>query len=140
MKITKPLYLVIFILIIEINSNLLTAMETLVKTWFEKWNKGEFYYLPITENFKHTSPFGTIHGKKDYLKLVKDNKDKFLGYQFKLHDGIYEKERACVRYTAIKGDFTLDVSEWYYAKNGLIEEIIAYYHIGEIREERQLRE
>ncbi len=113
-------------------------IEFLVKDWFDKWEKGDFHRLPISENFRHTSPFGTIDGKIKYLNLVEENKDKFLGYQFILHDAIYENDKACVRYTAVQGDFRLDVSEWYYAKDNLIEEIIAYYHIGEIREERKL--
>ena len=114
-------------------------MKDLVKQWFEKWSNGDYMNLPISENFKHTSPFGTINGKQQYLDLVKENEDKFLGQSFDLQDSIYEKDRACVRYTAKKGnDFSLDVSEWYYVKNNLIEEVIAYYHIGEIREERNI--
>ena len=114
-------------------------IKNLVKDWFHKWDKGDFHNLPISENFKHTSPFGTIDGKSTYMNLVEENKDKFLGYQFEIHDEIYDEERACVRYTGRQGDdFGLDVSEWYYAKNNLIEEIVAYYHIGEIREERKL--
>ena len=115
--------------------------KALVKKWFNKWNDGDFINLPISENFKHTSPFGTTDGKEEYIDLVQKNQDKFLGYVFDIHDGIYEGNRACVRYTAKQGnDFTLDVSEWYYIKDDLIEEIIAYYHIGEIREERKLSE
>jgi hypothetical protein len=113
-------------------------LKELVKKWFDKWEEGDFYNLPITENFKHTSPFGTINGKKVYISLVEANKDKFLGYRFEIHDEIYEKEKACVRYTAIQGDFNLDVSEWYFASNNLIEEIAAYYHIGEVRDDRKL--
>ena len=114
-------------------------LKDLVKIWFEKWDNGDYLNLPISENFKHTSPFGTIDGKQTYLDLVKENEDKFLGYTFDLHDSIYEKDKACVRYTTKQGkDFSLDVSEWYYVKDNLIEEIISYYHIGEIREERQL--
>lgn len=115
--------------------------EILVKTWFKKWAEGDFLNLPISENFKHTSPFGTIDGKNTYLDLVKENQDKFLGYIFEIHDGIYEEDKACVRYTAKQGDdFSLDVSEWHFIKDGMIEEIVAYYHIGEIRDERQLEE
>ncbi len=88
--------------------------------------------------FQTTSPFGTITGKDQSFSLVQSNKDKFLGYRFKLQDEIYDNEKACIRYTAIQGDFTLEVSEWYYIKNNLIEEIVSYYHIGEIRAERKL--
>jgi len=113
-------------------------LKKLIHQWFSKWREGDFYKLPISKNFKHTSPFGTIDGKEAYVKLVEANKEKFLGYQFETHDEIYGDDKACVRYTAVQGDFKLVVSEWYYIKNNLIEEIIAYYHIGEIREERKL--
>ena len=113
-------------------------LKILVKEWFNKWEEGTFLDLPISENFKHTSPFGTTHGKTRYLNIVEANKEKFLSYRFEIHDEIYDKDKACVRYTAIQGDFRLDVSEWYYVKNGLIGEIVSYYHIGEIHEERKL--
>ena len=114
--------------------------RSLVKQWFEKWENGDYLDLPISENFRHTSPFGTIEGKKAYLDLVRENEDKFLGQTFDLHDGIYEHDRACVRYTAKQGrEFSLDVSEWYYFRDNLIERIVAYYHIGEVRDERKLQ-
>ncbi len=113
-------------------------IQELVKDWYAKWNSGDFFNLPLAEGFKHTSPFGTVDGKKAYLDLVQENKDKFLGYKFIIHDALYEGNRGCVRYTAKQGeDFSLDVSEWIYTENELIKEIVAYYHIGEIREERK---
>ena len=81
--------------------------EELVKLWFQLWEKGDFLNLPITENFKHTSPFGTIDGKEAYLNLVQVNKDKFLGYTFAIHDAIYEIDRVCVRYTGSQGPVIL---------------------------------
>lgn len=113
-------------------------LKKLIHQWFSKWREGDFYNLPIAKYFKHTSPFGTILGKEEYFKLVEANKQKFLGYTFEILDEIYEKDKACVRYTAVQGDFRLDVSEWYYIRNNLIEEIIAHYHIGEIKEDRRL--
>lgn len=114
--------------------------ESLVRSWFAKWESGDFENLPLTEDFRHTSPFGTVEGKAAYMQLVEANRDKFLGYRFTLHDGIYEADRACVRYTGVQGDFSLDVSEWYYFEGELIREIVAYYHIGEVREERLLED
>ncbi len=115
--------------------------KELIEKWFALWKSGDFENLPITDDFRHTSPFGTISGKAAYLELVRKNKDKFLGYVFDLHDGLYDDDRACVRYTGRQGDdFSLDVSEWYYLNDGLIQEIVAYYHIGEIREDRVLNE
>ncbi len=122
------------------HTNMAKGTESLVKEWFDKWEKGDFLDLPISDDFKHTSPFGTIDGKKAYIDLVKKNQDKFLGYAFEIKSGIYENDKACVRYTAKQGkDFELNVSEWYYIKDNLIYEIISYYHIGEIRKERELK-
>ena len=114
------------------------VVKSLIKAWFDKWDKGDFQHLPLTENFRHTSPFGTIEGKRQYLRLVNENKDKFLGHRFEIHDELYDLDRACVRYTAIQKNFRLDVSEWYYIENELINEIVAYYHLGEIRQDRKL--
>jgi hypothetical protein len=112
--------------------------KEIIKDWFKKWELGDFVNLPLAEQFKHTSPFGVIKGKETYLNLVKSNKDKFLGHQFEIIDELYEDNKGCIRYKAIQGDFSLDVSEWHYIENNLIIEIVAYYHIGEIREERKL--
>lgn len=104
-------------------------LEKIVKQWFNKWETGDYLNLPIAENFVHTSPYGVINKKVNYLNLVKSNEEKFLGYKFEIQDELYLANKACVRYTASKGTFKLDVSEWYYMKNGLIEEIIAYYDV-----------
>lgn len=101
--------------------------------WFAKWENGDVHNLPISENFRHTSPYGRIKGKKEYLDLVEANKDKFLGHRFKIRETISDKGKACIRYTAIQGDFRLEVSEWHYFKDGLIEEIVAYYNIEQER-------
>lgn len=113
-------------------------VNELVKDWFYKWQTGDFLHLPISKDFQHQSPFGLIKGKSNYLELVQNNKDKFLGYQFNIHDEIFFHNKACVRYTGTQNEFSLDVSEWYYCQDDLIYKIVAYYHIGEIREDRAL--
>lgn len=116
------------------------SSETTAKKWFDVWTKGDFMQLPITEDFTHTSPYGTIEGREAYLQLVIANKDKFLGHQFVVHDAMYGEGKACVRYSALKENFRLEVSEWHYIKNDLIFKIEAYYNIeGEISEERKLQ-
>ena len=114
------------------------SSQDIVRVWFDKWTAGDYTDLPISDDFSHKSPFDTINGKEAYLDLVRKNESKFLGYTFDIHDGIYQANRACVRYTAIQGSFQLDVSEWYYLENELIKKIISYYHIGEIRKDRKL--
>lgn len=113
--------------------------EKLVNQWFECWEKGAYHKLPLTDEFVHKSPYGTIKGKQQYLEIVKANLDKFLGHSFKIHDEIYLKDKACVQYTGSKNNFELDVSEWYYFEEEKISKIVAYYNIeGAISEQRQL--
>lgn len=113
--------------------------QQLVKAWFACWENGDFLNLPITDDFKHTSPYGLIDGKKAYLELVTANKDKFLGHRFVIHDLLCDQAKACIRYSAIQADFELEVTEWHYCNNGLIAEIVAYYNIpGDVREDRKL--
>ena len=115
-------------------------LQELVHMWFSKWEEGDFLNLPISDHFTHASPYGTINGKKQYIELVEANKDKFLGHRFEIHNAIYNVDVACVRYTAIQGDFKLHVSEWHFTNKGLIDKIVAYYNIeGEISESRKLK-
>lgn len=107
------------------------STKKIVLSWFEQWESGDFLNLPVTKKFKHTSPYGTVEGKQEYIELVGANIDKFIGHQFIIHDLIEYKKKACVRYTAIQGDFRLEVSEWHFIKKNKIKEIIAYYNIDE---------
>ena len=112
----------------------------LVQKWFDVWTSGDFENIPVTDDFTHISPYGTIKGKSAYLDLVRANQDKFLGHEFIIHDEIYENEKACIWYTAFKGDFQLQVSEWHYVEDGFIQKIVAHYNIeGEISPDRQLK-
>jgi hypothetical protein len=111
-------------------------LKKLVQLWFQKWEDGDFENIPIEETFTHTSPYGTVTGKKAYLSLVGANKEAFLGNNFELHDEIYEQERACVRYTMRSRDFSMEVSEWFFLGNNRIKAIISYYNVGEVSYEK----
>ncbi|MHA2055781.1 MAG: nuclear transport factor 2 family protein, partial [Candidatus Hodarchaeales archaeon] len=89
-------------------------LKELVRLWFQKWEEGDIENIPIEENFRHTSPYGIVDGKKSYLSLVEANRDAFLGNHFELHDEIYDQNSACVRYTMRSGDFSMEVSEWFF--------------------------
>lgn len=114
-------------------------IKELVESWFAIWENGDFEKLPLSDQFKHTSPYGTILGREAYMELIRANKSKFLGHRFEFRDTLFEGNRACIRYTTSKASFTMEVSEWHYAKDGLIEEIMSYYNIeGVIPANRKL--
>ncbi len=113
--------------------------EITSKKWFETWENGDLQNLPISDDFVHLSPYGTIETKSAYMQIVEANRDKFLGHKFIVQDSMFSEAKASIRYTAIKGDFRLEVSEWHYFRDSLINKIVAYYNIeGEISESRKL--
>lgn len=89
--------------------------------------------------FEYYSPFGIISGKENYIQLVKENEEKFLNYNFHIQDQLFSTQVVCVRYTCTQKDFSLDVSEWYNFEDNLIHKVYAYYHIGAVRSDRQLK-
>jgi hypothetical protein len=101
--------------------------KDLIFTWFSIWESGNYNDLPLTEDFSHTSPYGTLEGRTEYLNLVAANEDKFLGHTFQIHDLLIGSDRACIRYTAIKDEFSLDVTEWHFFRGDKICKIIACY-------------
>ena len=109
------------------------SIQELVHTWFELWKTGEFESLPLSENFTHTSPYGTVKSRAAYFALAAANREAFTGNTFDIHEMLFDKNRACIRYTMNSPTGTLEVSEWIYETNGLISKIIAYYNLQEER-------
>jgi limonene-1,2-epoxide hydrolase len=105
-------------------------LRSLVARWFEAWETGDYRAIPVTDDFTHTSPFGTVDGKAAYLSLVESNEDQFLGFTFDVHDEVHADGAACVRYTARKGDFSLEASEWFFGTVAGIDRIVSYYNLG----------
>ncbi len=105
-------------------------MKQLVETWFASWEAGDVQEIPVDPDFRHVSPYGTIEGRDAYLSLVEANLDSFLGHRFEIRDALYESDRACVRYTTSKGDWSMEVAEWFYLGHDRIGEIVSYYNVG----------
>ena len=110
------------------------SIQELVNRWFDLWKTGDFESLPLAESFTHTSPYGKVEGKENYLDLARANQEAFTGNTFDIHDTLFGDHHACIRYTMISPTGTLEVSEWIYEEDGLIVEIIAYYNLEEERQ------
>lgn len=108
-------------------------IRELVDKWFNLWETGDFMALPLADTFSHTSPYGTVNGKEAYLQLADKNRKMFLGNTFEIHDTLFSGNIACVRYTMYSKTGRLKVSEWFYAKGGLINKIVSYYNLKEER-------
>lgn len=104
--------------------------RSLIRSWFEKWESGDFETLPLSDDFQHTSPYGLVDGKADYLSLIKGNRAAFLGKTFKINEEVFDGNRAVVRYTMATATGTMEISEWFHCENDLIKAVISYYNIS----------
>ncbi|MBT8234927.1 MAG: nuclear transport factor 2 family protein [Bacteroidia bacterium] len=109
------------------------TIQELVTAWFELWTTGNFEELPLAENFTHTSPYGIVNGRENYMNLARTNKEAFTGNTFDIHETLFDGNRGCIRYTMKSPTGTLEVSEWIHESNGMISKIIAYYNLQEER-------
>ncbi|MBB6521458.1 nuclear transport factor 2 family protein [Pseudoteredinibacter isoporae] len=103
-----------------------------VEQWFECWNSGNIEDLPIADDFTHTSPFGTIEGKKRYLEIVAKNKQDFLGNTLIVTKQITEGTHVCVQFEQSNKNTGLEmtVCEWYELEGDVIKSIRSFYNIG----------
>ncbi len=98
-----------------------------VDVWFDTWERGDILNLPLSENFVHISPYGTIRGKSQYLKLVQANRDRFLGNRFIIHNRLGDGNPVCVRYTLESGNSAMEIAEWLFLSNSGIDKDSSYY-------------
>jgi len=104
-----------------------------VAQWFACWNSGVIDNLPLTDDFRHTSPFGTIETKARYLEIVNKNRESFLGNRLTVLKQIVDGNNVCVQFRQTRKDdpeFEMIVCEWYVTDGVGIREIESFYNIG----------
>lgn len=107
-------------------------VHPIVKKWFDCWNTGNIDDLPIAEDFRHTSPFGTIASKQRYLEIVNKNKADFLSNTLTLINHLAQGNEVCVQFEQQNSNTGLEmtVCEWYVIQGRLIKEIRSFYNVG----------
>ena len=107
-------------------------IHPVVKKWFDCWNTGTVDALPITDNFIHTSPFGTISSKAAYMAIVLKNKEAFLGNTLRVLKQIEDGNQVCVQFEQKNKHSGLEmtVCEWYDIEEDMIKQIRSFYNIG----------
>lgn len=107
-------------------------LHPVLAKWFSCWESGNTEELPISEDFSHTSPFGTINPKSKYLDIVNKNKKDFLGNTLTVTKQIREGDNVCVQFEQKNSNTGLEmtVCEWYVIEGDLIKEIRSFYNVG----------
>ncbi|NVJ60384.1 MAG: nuclear transport factor 2 family protein [Gammaproteobacteria bacterium] len=107
-------------------------IDPVVAKWFACWERGDTDDLPISDDFEHTSPFGTIKTKLRYLEIVNKNKKDFLGNSLKVTKQIKQEGDVCVQFEQKNKNTGLEmtVCEWYEIEDNKIKRIRSFYNIG----------
>lgn len=110
----------------------MSDVHPVVQRWIDCWETGDIAALPITDDFTHTSPFGTIESKKRYMEIVEKNREDFLGNTLTIIKHIQEDDNVCIQFEQNNANTGLEmtVCEWYRLKGDLIQEIRSFYNIG----------
>lgn len=110
----------------------MNKIDPVVEKWISCWETGNIDELPITDDFKHSSPFGIIKTKQRYLEVVEKNRKDFLGNQLTFIKQIKENNRVCVQFEQKNTNTGLEmlVCEWYVLEGDKIKEINSFYNVG----------
>lgn len=108
-------------------------VHPVVKKWLSCWETGDIEALPISDDFSHTSPFGTIETKKRYLEIVSKNKKDFLGNTLTVINQIQQDHQVCVQFEQKNANTGLEmvVCEWYTLEGEQIKHIHSFYNVGD---------
>lgn len=106
--------------------------ESLARIWIERWNEGEPVLIPLAENFRHTSPFGSVSGRRTYLDWVKPLAAKNVT-QLKILRVIPDSNEAAIHFEMQTPKGPVQVCDWVVARNGEITEIHSFYDATDLR-------
>ena len=109
-----------------------SVINPIIQQWLDCWQTGQIDQLPIGDDFQHTSPFGTIKGKRRYLEVVNNNLDDFLNNTLTVVAHIAQGDQVCVQFeqTNAKTGLKMTVCEWYQLAGNQIRSIRSFYNVG----------
>ena len=98
----------------------------IARTWLKAWDTGDLSLLALTEDFVHTSPFGRIEGREEYMRVVEPmSGDSTVGIT--VRRVMEDEDQAVIAYELETTAGKVDVCEWIFVEGGRIREINAYY-------------
>ena len=102
------------------------SAEELARIWIEYWNEGRPDDIPLAEDFKHTSPFGQVQGRQEYLQWVKPLAAKNVA-DLTIKRIIVAGDEAAIHFEMQTPEGPVQVCDWVSVHMGLITEIYSFY-------------
>ena len=108
------------------------SAHQLAMDWINAWITGDLSLLKLAEDFSHTSPFGTLEGRKHYLDTIIPAYEQNVA-EIEFQEIIADENRAVLRFLAKGPDGVTPTTEWIYCSDGVIKSIVSYYSQGSKR-------
>jgi hypothetical protein len=99
----------------------------IAEAWLDAFRSKDISKLELAEDFVHTSPFGEIRGRKNYLDMVRENSDAFFSRTIEVLDVFDCGDKFAVRYLIDESP----ACDCIYVRDGQIAKVYAYYHFGQ---------
>lgn len=106
--------------------------ERLAITWIDLWNKGQPEAIPLAETFAHTSPFGRIEGRENYLEKVKPMAKRNVT-SLNVVRTLARSNQAVIHFEMQTPKGTIQVCDWITVEGDHISEIHSFYDATELR-------
>lgn len=109
-----------------------TSAEALARAWIERWNEGEPDLIPLAEDFKHTSPFGCVEGRRKYLDWVKPLAAENVS-ELRILRTLADGNEATIHFEMQTAKGPVQVCDWVVVDDGRITEIHSFYDASDLR-------
>mgnify|MGYP000547230663 CR=1 FL=1 len=100
--------------------------EKLDRVWVEGWIAGKPDKIPFAENFKHSSPLGTVSGSEKFLEWVKPLAAKNVA-SLKILKTIGGNNEAVLCFEMKTPNSVVQCGDWVHTKDGVIIAINSFY-------------
>jgi len=104
----------------------------LAHLWIEAWNRGEPESIPLAESFVHTSPFGRLEGRDNYLEKTIPMARRNVTALTALRT-IATSDEAVIMFEMETPAGTIPVCDWIFIEGETIAEIRSFYDATELR-------
>ena len=100
--------------------------ERLARAWIQGWIDGDPDGIPLSDDFVHTSPFGTIEGREIYLEKIKPASDANVA-RLAILKTMGAEDGAVIRFDMETPHGTIPCVDWVTVDGDMITAVHSFY-------------
>lgn len=100
--------------------------ERLARAWIDGWKAGKPEEIPLASDFIHTSPFGVVKGREEYLAKTKPMAAKNV-VSLEVVNTLSGEGESAIWYEITTPNGLLQACDWVQTSNEVIVSITSFY-------------